>query len=73
MSLKSQIVRSVTESSEEAGRGIRKEENREEERLHSGNKLEIYHMLSIHFVSELSSVLLFWGISPVLPLLNSPV
>lgn len=73
MSLKSQIVRSDTESSEEAGRGIRKEENREEERLHSGNKLEIHHMFSIHFISKLSSVLLFWGIFPVLPLLNSPM
>ena len=42
MSLKSQIVRSVTESPEGAGRGIRKEGNREEESSPSGNKLEIY-------------------------------
>ena len=61
VSLKSQIVRSVTESPEGAGRGIRKEENREEERLPSGNKLEIYHVFGIHFISKLSTVLLFQG------------
>ena len=51
----------VTESSERAGRGIRKEENREEERFHSGNKLEIYHVFCIYFISKLCSVLLFQG------------